>query len=68
MSDPRPLLSLRDVFGDLGDDTEFVGALETMLRDIDRLGVGPVLRRTIGLRHHRDARREGSDVASHSSL
>jgi len=67
MSDPRPLLSVRDVFGDLGDDTEFVGALETMLRDIDRLGVGPVLRRTIGLRH-RDPRQEGSDVASHSSL
>ena len=30
--DPRPLLALRGVFGDLGDNPHFVSALEAALR------------------------------------
>jgi fructuronate reductase/mannitol 2-dehydrogenase len=38
-SDPRPLLSVRDVFGDLGDDLGSVAALAWALEAQDRAGV-----------------------------
>jgi mannitol 2-dehydrogenase len=34
-SDPRPLLGVRAVFGDLGEDPEFVAALGAALREIE---------------------------------
>jgi fructuronate reductase/mannitol 2-dehydrogenase len=37
-SDPRPLLRERAVFGPLGDDPEFVEALEWAIRDLDEHG------------------------------
>lgn len=55
LGDPRPLLGLRDVFGDLGDDREFVVSLERMLRDIDMRGLAAVLHNTLGLRSRRGA-------------
>jgi fructuronate reductase/mannitol 2-dehydrogenase len=36
--DPRPLLRQRAIFGQLGDDPEFVRALESAIRDIDEYG------------------------------
>jgi mannitol 2-dehydrogenase len=36
--DPRPLLSRREIFGELGDDPEFVRALEWAIHDIDEYG------------------------------
>jgi fructuronate reductase/mannitol 2-dehydrogenase len=36
--DPRPLLGLRDIFGHLGDDPEFVRNLQTAIRDLDDYG------------------------------
>ncbi|MGY1592928.1 mannitol dehydrogenase family protein [Geodermatophilus sp. SYSU D00708] len=38
-TDPRPLLSLRPVFGDLGDLPDFVADLQRTLQRLDRLGV-----------------------------
>jgi mannitol-1-phosphate/altronate dehydrogenase len=38
-SDPRPVLAVRDVFGDLGDDPRLVAELETALEHLDRRGV-----------------------------
>jgi fructuronate reductase/mannitol 2-dehydrogenase len=37
-ADPRPLLAERDIFGDLGDDPDFVRTLEAAIRDIDEYG------------------------------
>ncbi len=37
-SDPRPLLSVRSVFGDLADGPDFVDDLARALRHLDRLG------------------------------
>ena len=37
-SDPRPLLGVRAVFGDLGDDPSFVAELTGALERLDRLG------------------------------
>jgi fructuronate reductase/mannitol 2-dehydrogenase len=37
-TDPRPLLRQRAIFGRLGDDSEFVTALEWAIRDIDEYG------------------------------
>ncbi|BBY18961.1 mannitol dehydrogenase family protein [Mycolicibacterium litorale] len=66
LSDPRPLLGVREVFGDLGDDPEFVGALECMMRVIDQRGVSAALQTVLAGRHgHR--LQEGSDVAIPSS-
>jgi mannitol-1-phosphate/altronate dehydrogenase len=66
LSDPRPLLSLRDIFGHLGEDVEFVSALETMLRDIDRVGLACVLSRVLdGRPRSRDLQR-GNHVAAPS--
>jgi mannitol-1-phosphate/altronate dehydrogenase len=58
LADPRPLLGMRDVFGDLGDDVEFVGTLEQMLHDIDRIGLAAVIRKVITAEHGRE-RQEG---------
>jgi mannitol 2-dehydrogenase len=38
-TDPRPLLGLRSVFGDLGDDPVFAAALGDALREIEAHGV-----------------------------
>jgi fructuronate reductase/mannitol 2-dehydrogenase len=38
-TDPRPLLDVRPVFGDLGEDPEFVAALGDALRQIEAHGV-----------------------------
>jgi mannitol 2-dehydrogenase len=38
-TDPRPLLGMRSVFGDLGDDPVFVQALAKALRSIEKRGV-----------------------------
>jgi fructuronate reductase/mannitol 2-dehydrogenase len=44
-TDPRPLLGMRSVFGDLGDDPLFVASLRRALRQIERRGVhGAVIR------------------------
>jgi mannitol-1-phosphate/altronate dehydrogenase len=37
-ADPRPLLAERAIFGRLGDDQEFVTALEWAIRDIEEYG------------------------------
>ena len=38
-TDPRPVLAVRQVFGDLGDCPEFVADLESVLADLTRDGV-----------------------------
>jgi mannitol 2-dehydrogenase len=47
LTDPRPLLGFRDIFGDLGDDVEFVDTFKQMLHDIDRTGLAAVIRKVI---------------------
>ena len=42
-TDPRPLLGVRAVFGDLGDSPEFVEALTATLQQLDRDGVRATL-------------------------
>ena len=37
-TDPRPLLGERTIFGELGDDPEFVRTLEFAIRDIEEYG------------------------------
>ncbi len=37
-ADPRPLLAQRAIFGELGDDPEFVRSLEWAIRDIEEYG------------------------------
>jgi mannitol 2-dehydrogenase len=41
--DPRPLLTLREVFGDLGDARRFVATLQRMLGSIDQHGLRSTL-------------------------
>jgi mannitol-1-phosphate/altronate dehydrogenase len=41
--DPRPLLSLRQLFGDLGDNQKFVTELGTILRQLDAQGAKATL-------------------------
>jgi fructuronate reductase/mannitol 2-dehydrogenase len=41
--DPRPLLTVRELFGDLGDTRRFVATLEYMLGSIDRDGLQATL-------------------------
>jgi mannitol-1-phosphate/altronate dehydrogenase len=38
IADPRPLLALRDVFGELGDDEAFAGELREALTTLERRG------------------------------
>jgi fructuronate reductase/mannitol 2-dehydrogenase len=45
--DPRPLLAIRELFGDLGDARPFVVALQDMLRSIDRHGVHATLHESL---------------------
>ena len=48
-TDPRPLLSERSLFGDLGDDAGFVADLEEALVSLDRLGArGSLEARLVG--------------------
>ncbi|WP_409332573.1 mannitol dehydrogenase family protein [Trujillonella humicola] len=42
-ADPRPLLAVRPVFGDLGDDAAFVADLAAALRGLVRDGVRPTV-------------------------
>jgi mannitol-1-phosphate/altronate dehydrogenase len=51
LGDPRPLLAVRDIFGDLGDDAVVVAALERMLRDIDHLGLEATLAKALSGQH-----------------
>lgn len=41
--DPRPLLTVRELFGDLGNTRRFVATLEHMLGSIDRNGLQATL-------------------------
>jgi fructuronate reductase/mannitol 2-dehydrogenase len=43
LTNPRPLLSMRRVFGDLGQNEEFVRELSNALRDLDARGARAVL-------------------------
>nr|WP_313959928.1 mannitol dehydrogenase family protein [Mycobacterium deserti] len=43
----RPLLEIRDIFGDLGTDSAFVHRVSASLRDIDERGVRDTLRRNV---------------------
>jgi mannitol 2-dehydrogenase len=45
--DPKPLLGRRELFGELGQYTDFVGCLRDLSRDLDRLGVQGALRRSL---------------------
>ena len=45
--DPRPLLGLRDLFGDLGDRAGFVGELQSVLRDLYSNGARATLARSL---------------------
>jgi fructuronate reductase/mannitol 2-dehydrogenase len=42
-ADPRPLLGVRRVFGDLGDNEAWVAELGAALRDLDARGARAVL-------------------------
>jgi mannitol-1-phosphate/altronate dehydrogenase len=44
-NDARPVLELRDVFGDLASDEAFTARLNGMVRDLDLFGVAAVVRR-----------------------
>ena len=46
-TDPRPLLGVRAVFGDLGDRPEFVASLTAALQQLDRDGVRATLAATL---------------------
>jgi mannitol 2-dehydrogenase len=43
-TDPRPLLAVRSVFGDLGNDAPFVAAVADLLRQFDQRGVRGTVR------------------------
>jgi mannitol-1-phosphate/altronate dehydrogenase len=45
--DPRPLLGLRDLFGDLSDCEAFVAELQTTLREVYALGARAALARLL---------------------
>jgi fructuronate reductase/mannitol 2-dehydrogenase len=42
-SDPRPLLAIESIFGDLGADTSFVAELERSIVQLERDGVRATL-------------------------
>lgn len=50
-TDPRPLLGVRSVFGDLGDSPTFVEALTAALQQLDRDGVRATLAARLDGRH-----------------
>jgi fructuronate reductase/mannitol 2-dehydrogenase len=45
--DPRPLLTVRSVFGDLGDHPAFVAALAAAMVELERDGVRAAVRRQL---------------------
>jgi fructuronate reductase/mannitol 2-dehydrogenase len=47
LHNPRPLLQIRDIFGDLVCDGELVGSLGEMSSDLDHLGLAQLLRRVV---------------------
>jgi mannitol 2-dehydrogenase len=49
-TDPRPLLEMRSILGDLADRPAFVEALEDALEELDRYGVRTTLTRRLGFR------------------
>jgi mannitol 2-dehydrogenase len=51
VADPRPLLSLRDVFGELAQDRDFAQTMKHMLGDMDRIGIAEVLERTVAAQY-----------------
>jgi fructuronate reductase/mannitol 2-dehydrogenase len=57
-TDPRPLLGVRPVFGDLGGDPAFVAAVAAFLRQFDQLGVRATVQAALdlpaGTRHDAD--------------
>ena len=53
--DPRPLLSRRDIFGDLGQNASFVDAIRGDLLTLDRHGVHAAVDRCLGGRAARAA-------------
>jgi mannitol-1-phosphate/altronate dehydrogenase len=48
MHDPRPLLGVSSVFGDLGRDEDFVAELAEALEALDRLGPTAALQARLG--------------------
>jgi len=61
-TDPRPLLALQPVFGDLGTDPAFVAALTRALRELEAHGVHGAVSRAL----HRSARTTGPDLRRES--
>jgi mannitol 2-dehydrogenase len=57
-SDPRPLLDVRDVFHDLGEDDDLVRELKLSLREFDRARVLDVLRERLA---YQPARRTAAE-------
>jgi mannitol-1-phosphate/altronate dehydrogenase len=47
LHNPKPLLGLRELFGDLGDDGAFVNSVVEMCSDVEYLGLQEVLRRVL---------------------
>ena len=47
-TDPRPLLSVRRVFGDLGQNEAWVAELTAALRELDQLGVRATIQAALG--------------------
>jgi fructuronate reductase/mannitol 2-dehydrogenase len=47
-SDPRPLLEMRDIFGDLRDHPHFVATVERLLAALDHQGLRPTMRACLG--------------------
>ena len=43
--DPRPLLAVRPVFGDLGENADWVAELRAALRDLDTIGARAIVHR-----------------------
>jgi mannitol 2-dehydrogenase len=62
-TDPRPLLSVRSVFGGLGDDTRVVAAVAGLLRRFDQHGIRATVRAVLddqtGTRHDADGPASG---------
>jgi fructuronate reductase/mannitol 2-dehydrogenase len=62
-TDPRPLLAVRSVFGDLGADAGFVAAVAALLRQFEQHGVRATVRAALdlptGTRHDADAPSSG---------
>jgi fructuronate reductase/mannitol 2-dehydrogenase len=51
--DPRPLLQQRAIFGKLGDDADFVEALESAIRDIEEYGPAATIADHLATHPHR---------------